>query len=188
MKISLRKANAIQLLINEQINEPFSGSTKVSKFDSAPQEVLSKAGQELVHKMGVKFNLIAALFSIRKKVASKSAEVGVAALLTDLAENEKKTAYFKQLASSTPAPKFEVVIAALEDIKKEQTVNSYRPRVDSVEVSLVDQKSIDDFKKSIVELRKEKQKISDKLLHLNVSSEIELDEAEVAVLTNYDIL
>lgn len=187
MKISLRKANALQLFILEQINEPFVGSVTVNKFDN-PIEVIGNAGGELIHKIGVKFNLIQVLFSLRKKVGAKSAEVGIADLLTDLAENEKKAAFFRQLASSKPTAKTEVILAAVEDLKKEVPTASYYSRKESVEVSLLAKDAIESYAKSVVTLRKEKQALSDKLLHLNVSSEIELSKEEVAVLTNYNIL
>jgi len=192
MKLSLRKANALQQVIQEGINEAFVGEVTISKFDNG-NALISEATDKLTTTIDKKFNLIEVLFAIRKKVALKNSEVGVDALLTDLAENERKTAFIKQLASTKVfAPQKDVLEKALADLQKEEspaTTNIYgRPQSRSLSVSLLDKKTVEGYTKSVNLLRKEKTAISDKLLHLNVSSEIELDAKEIEVLKKYDIL
>jgi hypothetical protein len=57
-----------------------------------------------------------------------------------------------------------------------------------VEVPLLTKEFVETHRKSAVDIRKEKQKLSDMLLHLNVSTEIELSPFEETVLTKYDII
>lgn len=186
MKLSLRKANALQVLIQEGIDERFVGIATINKFED-PSSVIEAAGKELILTIGKKFDLIDVLFSIRKKVGKAGADAGIADLLTDLALNEKQSAFFKQLASTTQfAVPVEQVQSALEELRKDTTQSGYRR--ESISVGLLNKETVDKYKSAINKLRKQKQDISDKLLHLNVSTEIELDATEVQVLKQYEIL
>lgn len=190
MKITLRKANALQLVVQEQLNEKIEGELVVGKFDNA-EELITEATEKLTANIEKKFDLLETLFSIRKKIAVTNAESGINALLTDLAGNERHVAFLKQLTSTKVfTPKPEVLEKALEDLRKDApaTATSYYREKTSISVSLLDKETVESYSKSLTTLRKEKQTISDKLLHLNLASNIELDEKEVTVLTKYDIL
>lgn len=187
MKISLRKANALQLLLKEQIKEPFVGSVLVGKYDT-PSEVIAAATAKLHATLSKKENLVDALFSIRTKVGDASAKVGISSLLTDLAKLEAKSAFLKQLSGSKPAPKLETVEATLVDMKKESASSSSYYRETTVDVPLFTKEEIENFTNELMNVRKSKQSISDKLLHLNVSTEIELDKDEVKVLTDFNLI
>ncbi len=186
MKVSLRKANAVQLLINEKLAVATVAVATISKYDKVA-EALVEAQTKLYGGIAEKFDLIGLLFSIREKVAHAGMTAGIAKLLTALARNEKETAFVKQLEISSPLKftpsQISEIIADLATQK-----DSYGRTKDAVTVGLLPQSAIDDYKTTIGTLRKEKTTISDKLLHLNVSTEIELDEKEVAVLKKYDIL
>lgn len=186
MKISLRKANALQGLINEQIAEKFDGNVTITKYDDVEMSInVGLAALESI--ITKKFDLIGVLFSLRKKVGKASSDAGIADLLTDLAENEKLSAFFKQLASTTqfslPAVQVKQILADVVNQK-----DAYGRSKDAITMSLLSKSSVEAYKVSISALRKAKQHFSDKLLHLNVSTEIELDEKEVTVLKKYDIL
>lgn len=186
MKISLRKANALQGLINEQIAEKFDGTVTISKYDTV-ETAIETGTLNLTATIEKKFDLISTLFSLRKKVGEASAIAGIAALLTDLAENEKQSAFFKQLASTTafalPTAQVKQILADLANQK-----DAYGRTKDAVTMNLLTKTEVESYKASVSTLRKQKQVLSDKLLHLNVSTEIELDEKEVSVLKKYDIL
>ena len=116
MKISLRKANAIQLLINEQINTPFVGAVSINKFDD-PLVVVEQAGAEFIDTLNKKFDLIEVLYKIRSQVAVVGQVAGVADLLTQQAFLSKKEAFLKQLAGTTKyAPTKEQLDAQLADL------------------------------------------------------------------------
>jgi hypothetical protein len=186
MKVSLRKANALQLLINEQINEGFVGTTTISKYDVV-SDALQIADEKLAQTIAKKFSLIEVLYSLRTKVGEASASAGIAKLLTELALNEKTSAFLKQLASTTAfALDAKTISAIIADAVAQK--DSYGRSKDAVTVSLLTKETVEKYKSDINKLRKAKQSISDKLLHLNVSTEIELDEKEVSVLKKYEIL
>jgi hypothetical protein len=186
MKISLRKANALQTTIQEAINEPFVGNVMISKYDNV-DTVYNTASKVLEDTIEKKFCLIDVLYSIRKKVGEASASCGVAELLTNLANNEKTAAFAKQLAA-TPYPTIvkEQISKILTDLAEQK--DSYGRIKDALNMSLLSKETIDSYKSTVNVLRRQKQTISDKLLNLNVSTEIELDENEITVLKKYDIL
>jgi hypothetical protein len=189
MKLSLRKANALQGVIAEQLGEQTVGEVSVGKYD-VPDVVIAEATDKLTETLAKKFDLIDVYYSIRQKVGAASAAAGIADLLTDLAKVERQTAFLKQLASTrTFAPKIEAVEKALADLReKKADGTSYYRVAESVNVSLLSKEQVEGYAKAINGARKEKNKISDKLLHLNVSTEIELDEKEVSILNKYEIL
>ena len=186
MKISLRKANALQGIINEQIAEKFEGTVTISKYDDV-ETAIDSGTVALSATIEKKFSLIETLFSIRKKVGQASAEVGISDLLTDLAENEKTVSFLKQLASTTvfalPVKQVETILADVVSQK-----DAYGRSKDAVTMNLLTKTQVEEFKADVSTYRKAKQALSDKLLHLNVSTEIELDETETDVLKKYDIL
>lgn len=189
MKVSLRKANALQLVIQEQIGEKFVGDAVIGKFDNAAS-VIEEASNKLTATVDKKFDLIDVYFSIRQKVGAAGAKAGINDLLTDLAKIERQVAFLKQLASTSSfMPKLEVVEKALTELREAKSEQrNYYGAKESVSVSLLSKEAVEGYAKNINTARKEKNKISDKLLHLNVSTEIELDEKEVSVLNKYDIL
>jgi hypothetical protein len=185
VKISLRKANALQILINEQINAPIVGTATINKFDE-PLAVVTEAGDLLITSITQKFDLINVLYYIRKEVAKAGNDAGVAALLTEQALLSKKEAFLKQLASTTQfAPTKEAIDAQLAEIKAPKT-DRYSPT--SFTVGLLKKEVVESFKKNLVTIRKEKQKINDKLLHLNVTTEIDLPESVENILKQYEII
>jgi hypothetical protein len=188
MKISLRKANALQLVIQEQINEQFIGTVAVGKYDEAEPTIVA-AKDKLTELVDKKFNLIDVLYSIREKVGDASAKAGIATELTQLALVERKQAFFKQLAGTKVfTPKLDVVEKALTELREQSKGEKAYYAKDAIEVSLLDKETVEQYNKNVNTARKLKQTISDKLLHLNVSTEIELDENEVSLLNKYEIL
>jgi hypothetical protein len=186
MKISLRKANALQMLIAEKLGVRVVDTVTITKYDNVT-DALVAAQKELEEAVVSKFELMDVLYAIREKVAVAGMNVGIAKLLTDLARNEKEAAFLKQLEAASPL-KFtnEQIVSILADLVNQK--DAYGRTKDAVTVGLLEPKVIDTYKSKITTLRKEKTAISDKLLHLNVSTEIELDEKEVTVLNKYDIL
>lgn len=186
MKVSLRKANALQQLVQSELNDSISAVATIGRFDN-PEAVVNEAALKLIAAVDKKILLTDVLYSIRKKVSAAGATSGVSDLLADLAANEKRSQFIRELAKVTQfAQDKETVLAALEQLKTEK--DAYGRYNNSFNVGLLTKETVDKYKSTVNTLRREKQTISDKLLHLNVATEIELDESEVAVLTKYEIL
>jgi hypothetical protein len=189
MKLTLRKANALQLLINESIGST-SISTQVSigKYDD-PKLAIIHAASIFQAALDKTRYLLAVLYSIRQKVSNESHEAGVSAILSEVAHIDKLAAVLKPLASvSSFAPDENVLFEAHADLKKEQPVNSYSPRSNSFTTGAIPQGWIPTYLKEVSDLRKRKQSLSDKLLDLNIRHEIELSEEEETVLKKYDLI
>src|ERR1017187_9694212 len=76
MKISLRKANAVQGLINEQINQKFGNGVSISKYADVAK-VIKENVTDIENTITKKFDLIVVLYSLREKVANAGHEAGV---------------------------------------------------------------------------------------------------------------
>lgn len=186
MKVSLRKANAIQLLINEQINAPLFSTVSINKFDE-PLSVETEAADKLLAAIDQKSELIGTLYYIRRSVANAGHDAGIADLLTEQALISKKEQIFRELAlTSKFASTKETLDAQLAELKAPVIAGGYR--APTFEVGLLNKDTIESYRKATVTLRKEKQKINDKLLHLNVTTEIDLPAGIENVLKKYEII
>ena len=81
----------------------------------------------------------------------------------------------------------EVIKGRLDKIKNRKDDDSYSYR-DSISTSIIGKEQIAQAKAEIKKLKKEKQKINDENLDLNVKTEIPLSEETVKVLTEEGIL
>lgn len=189
MKITLRKASAIQLLINEFLNGSTIGtSVSIGRYDD-PAAVTAKASETFNGALVQKLALTKTLYSLRKKVSAASQVAGIPDILADIALTDKHSAILRPLATvSKFAPGADVIAAQLADLKAEvANANSYSRR-DSFDISILSVPQVQEFMGDLSTLRKRKQNLSDKLLELNIKNEIELDEAEEKVLKAYDLV
>jgi len=188
MKLTLRKANALQLLINEQINTTaLNTSVTVIRYDDPVKLVLS-AVEKFEEAFLKKLALLAVLYSVRQKVSDASQKAGVPAILSEVARIDKVTGVLKPLAElAVFAPEEEALKEAFSDLKKDAPVNAYS-RKDSFTTGIIPQKWVPGYAKEVSDLRKQKQKLSDKLLELNIQNQIELSLTEEEVLKRYDLI
>lgn len=188
MKLTLRKANAIQLLINEQLNtkavNAFVTIGKYSDVDTAVKEASTVFDASVTFKL----NLIEVLYAIRELVSDASNSVGVSSILTDLAKINKIEALFKTVSETTNFyPGTEAIKQQHHDLRNAIQTSTFR-QADSFSVSLLSKQAVELYGKNLSELRKKKQKLSDKLLELNIKTEIELADKFADILTAYDIV
>ena len=189
MRLTLRKANALQLLINESIAATsISTQVSVGKYDD-PVLAVIHAGEIFQASLGKTRSLLGVLYSIRQKVSDTGRWAKVSEVLTEIAHIDKLTSVLKPLANvSSFAPTEEVLRAAHADLKNEQPVNSYSGRRDAFTTGAIPQGWLPAYVKEISDLRKQKQSLSDRLLEINTQHTIELSDDEAAVLTKYDLI
>lgn len=189
MKLTLRKANALQLLINEQISATsISTQVSVGKYDD-PIAAVIHAGEVFQASLAKTRFLLEVLYSIREKVAKSSHAAGVSTILSEVAHIDKLTGVLKPLASTSSfAPAENVLLEAHADLKKEVSQASYSQRAGAFQTGAIPQGWIPAYLKEISELRKRKQSLSDKLLELNIQNEIELAGNEEEILKKYDLI
>lgn len=190
MKITLRKADAIQKLINEKINEsPLATKVTINRFD-VPSEKFDQAVAKFKKVYAQKVVLLEVLYVIRKKVATAGAKAGIADLLAERALLDKSVLLLKPLADMEEfAPSVGTLALQHEDLVEEKSGKSeYRGRRESFEVSIVDRNEVSTWTQMISESRKAKQALSDRLLDLNVRTEIELEPDVEQVLHKHGII
>jgi hypothetical protein len=190
MKINLRKANALQLSVQEAIKSiKFDTDVKVNEFQVA-EDVIAKAREDFAANQERHRGLLNSLYDIRKAVSRANSAQGVDVKLADVALMDKKIQYLADLAGKTVRESVEVVAGKMDRLRnrKEDTRNLYYGHDASVDTSIFTQEDIAGFRTAVSMGKKAKQKLQDELLDINVRTEIELGADAVTVLTAEGLL
>lgn len=188
MNITLRKANAVQLSINEMIKGlTFETSVKLNEFEDATAQIDAVRDVFDTHR-ATRTKLVDALYEIRKAVAVANADAGINDMLAEVAQLEKEIQFYNTFATKTARLSDAVIEGKMEKIKNMGEESRLYGRYDTVDTSIFTKEEIEDFKRTVADLKRQKQKLQDTLLELNVRTEIELDEETVRFLERADIL
>jgi hypothetical protein len=190
MKINLRKANALQLAIQDTIkNIKFDTEVKINEFQVAEDEI-AKARENFAAKQERHRGLLNSLYDIRKAVSQANSTQGVDVKLADVALMDKKIQYLADLAGKTVRDSVEVVAGKMAKLcnRKEDSRSLYYGHDATVDTSIFTQEDIAGFRIAVSMGKKAKQKLQDELLEINVRTEIELSADAVSVLTTEGLL
>jgi hypothetical protein len=187
MKLTLRKANAIQVAINEMIKGlDLSTSVTLNEFEEVQEQIDAVRNRFWTHA-ATRNKLTMALYEIRAKVARANAESGINDHLANVAYLEKQISHNTMLASKGAQTALRVLngqVKKLSEIKEDGYGYSRR----DVVTSIFTEEEVEDFKRTAADFKREKQRIQDLLLELNVQTEIQLDEETARFLEKADIL
>jgi hypothetical protein len=188
MKITLRKANALQQTILDTIkNNQLNNMVTFNEFENV-SEKFDKANKDYLTAFEVNNDLYVSLYTIRKLVGKANANQ-INDLLSDVALIEKTIHLHQNIATSAPATAINIVEGKLDKIKNNtDTTRSVYGRADEVTTTVCTEGNISIAKKNVSTFKKEKQKIQDKILELNIKTEIELPDNVVETLTKAGIL
>jgi hypothetical protein len=190
MKINLRKANALQLSIQEAIKSiKFDTEVKVNEFQVAEDEI-ARLRNDFAAKQERHRGLLNSLYDIRKAVSQANSAQGVDIKLADVALMDKKIQYLAELAGKTVRDSVEVVAGKMEKLRnrKEDTRSLYYGHDATVDTSIFTQEDIAGFRTAVSLGKKAKQKLQDELLEINVRTEIDLSADVITVLTTEGLL
>ena len=190
MKINLRKANALQLSIQDAIKGiKFDTEVKVNEFQVAEDEIACMRN-DFAAKQERHRGLLNSLYDIRKAVSQANSAQGVDVKLADVALMDKKIQYLVDLAGKTVRDSVEVVAGKMEKLRnrKDDTRSLYYGHDATVDTSIFTQEDIAGFRTAVSMGKKAKQKLQDELLEINVRTEIELSADAVTVLTTEGLL
>lgn len=178
MKVTLRKANALQAAIVEAIaGLELATDVAINEFEK-PTAKIDEAQNKFSTHMATRSKLLGVQYEIRRAVAHANAEAGINDLLADVAMVEKDIALYTRLAKVRPALENDVIVGKLGKIKG-RGEDQYFGREDIVQTSIFNEAAIEEFKAKLAALKKQKASLQDSLLELNVQTEIEVsDEAE----------
>ena len=187
MKLTLRKANAIQAAINEMIKGlDLSTTVTFNEFEGVEEQIQTVRDRFWTHA-ATRNKLVLALYEIRAKVAQANAESGINDHLANVAYLEKQISYNTMLAGKGAQTALRVLngqVKKLSEVKEDGY--SYTRR--DVVTSIFSEDEINDFKRKVADSKREKQNLQDTLLELNVQTEIELEEGTATFLEKADIL
>jgi len=189
MNITLRKANALQTAIQEHIKSiDIKTSVSMNEFQ-LPFDEISHARETLIANDKRRADLTATLYVIRAQVGDANSASGVSAQLAQAAYIDKRVAQLKTLVDSKASDSLDVVVGKLDKIrndKGESRRSIYAS--DTVDTGVLDAAQIDQFKTDMQMLKKQKQTINDKVLELNIRTEITLSDSDVALLKQEQLI
>lgn len=188
MKLTLRKANALQLSILEHINViDMSPNVQLSEFDDI-SNVIDTRRETVFANIDRKIVLTNAIYKLRKLVSVANHVSGIDDVLNETASIDKKLrVYTTLIQESQPMIEKSIIEAKLNKIRSRTSETTYFGN-DSVASSVFSLQEIENFGKEVLALKKRKQALKDQLLELNIKSEIELDSPTVTVLKMENIL
>lgn len=187
MKVSLRKANALQAAITEALASlDLATEVAINEFEK-PTAKISEAKERFTLQCRTRDGLLVSVYQIRNEVSNVNASVGINHLLASVALVDKEISFYSKLAKVNPALETDVIVGKIGKIKS-RTDSDYYGREDTVRTSIFNELEIEGFKSRVVELKKQKVSLQDKLLELNVSSEIELSQQTVDILNAAGII
>jgi hypothetical protein len=182
MKITLRKANALQNTIQDHIKTiDVKTSISLNEFQTVEGEIAVARGA-LVESDLRRAKLTKVLYGIRARVGRANVESGVSDLLAEAAFVDKRLGHLKGLTESKAAESYVVLNGKLEKLRNTDAKNRMYGYNDNVDTGVLDNVQIEAYKADMRSLKKEKQSINDRVLELNVRTEIELDADTVALL------
>ena len=177
MKITLRKANALQNSINELLKNINSVDTvSLNEFEDAEGKV-SAAQAESFNAFQRQVNLVDALYDIRSNVASANNNAGITEMLTKVARLDKLIAINQKMAERTVRMSEEVLAGKLNRIRnsKDEGRSLVYDRYSEVTTGIATEANNQSYKQVVAEHKRAKQILQDMILEANVRTEIILD-------------
>lgn len=189
MKISLRKANALQMAVNESIkNLEFNQNIILNEFQD-PAKELEVASKKFAANINRRFALFHALYDIRKSVSNANTDKGISETLADIAHLEKDIVFFGNFSKTPVSVDLAVINGKLEKMRnRADTADTYYPDQQVVTTTIFTHGELAGFATIVKTAKKQKQKLQDELLELNIRTEVELSETVVSTLTAEGIL
>jgi hypothetical protein len=182
MKITLRKANAVQNSIQEAIkNLKVNREIELNEFQNVEAE-LDRAVAALNAAIVRRDNLVTALYAVRAQVGAANASAGIDQKLTEAALIDRRIGFAEETAKSAEMTALDVVKGKLEKLRNTEAKGRMYGYSETVSTSVVTVEAITAAKAQVLALKKDKQKINDEVLELNIRTEITLDDTVVQTL------
>jgi hypothetical protein len=187
MKVTLRKANALQAAITEAVAAlDITTDVTINEFER-PTAKIEEAKNKFTTHMATRSKLMGVLYEIRRSVARANAEAGINDHLADVAMIEKDIALYTRLSKLRPALENDVIVGKLGKIKG-RSEDQFYGREDVVQTSIFTEAEVEEFKTTLAALKKQKVSLQDSLLELNVQTEIEVSEESEKLLARAGII
>lgn len=187
MKISLRKAKVIQEDLRDVLKQLAApANIKITEYTQDIDAAIATGLENYKSAVANRLELDTLLFYIRQQVGISNAASGIDSLLTQISALTAKIDTLSGISSDTPA--LSEVKARVARIQETSMRDRGYGFVDHVLVNVLDQTSINLYQDMASEFKKERTKLKDKVLELNIRTEIELDEVQCTLLKQYRVL
>ena len=189
IKVSLRKANALQVNINDLLkNIAIKPSIEISEFVD-PVQTLQAANDALMAADVRRSDLLMALYSIRATIGIANFNSGIGNRLSHLAYIDKRLSQLDTLtAESSQIKDLAIITGQLEKIRNRREEHRLYGYENTVSSGVLQAQQMESIRSIMRELKKQKQKLNDELLELNVRTEIALTDEVEAVIVKEGIL
>lgn len=193
MEINLRKANAVQAEIRRALSAVHvNDKVTVNEYTVDTAAEVAKVTAEFEAAVVRKAGLTNALFNIRKAVASANATAGVNVILTDVERIDALIAIEQSVAVQKVGMSLGEINARLEKFRNAPAQDArsaiYGDRYNNVETSVVTEQAVVSAKQEVKNLRRQRQNLQDKLLALNINTNITLSAEDEAILREEGIV
>lgn len=187
MKLTLRKANAVQAAINESIKGlDLNTTVTLNEFQTIAEQIQTVRDQFFTAR-DTRSDLMKALYEIRASVAQANTSAGINDMLANVAYAEKVISFNTALASKGAQTAMEVLNGQVKkNAEAKDDIYSHSRR--DVTTSIFTDVEVEGFKRIAADYKRTKQRLQDELLERNVQTTIELTEASVAALKAADIV
>ena len=187
MKLTLRKANAVQANINEALKSlQLETQVTLNEFEGVVSQI-DAVRERFFANNNARKELVFALYEIRSKVAQANAEAGINDMLTNVAYLEKEISHNNSMAAKGEQTSLKVLNGqVLKNVGSKDDPYGYNRR-DAV-TSIFTKEEIAEFRKVASDSKRIKQRLQDELLALNIKTEIVLSENTALLLTKETIL
>jgi hypothetical protein len=155
----------------------------LNEFQEIATEI-EKANKVLFENDARRHKLLLSYYNIRGLVGAANATAGIDLALTKAAFVDKRIAQLEELTRLSPHTDIAVLTGKIEKIKndKGESRRSIYGYSDTVNTTVVSQQQIADAKAEVLNLKKQKQKLNDEVLELNIKTEVPLTDEVVATL------
>lgn len=176
MKITLRKAALLQTSLQEVINKiELRTSIDLNEYTDATNKYV-KAHAQFENSLKKKKQAIGVLYTIRRLISVANAESGINQLLTDIAEQQALISTMSSIPCDNITLPWEEITGRLDKLKSaplnERSVMHSMPV--AVNTSLISQADAAQLKKDMQAARKQKQNLQDRVLELNIRTDIDI--------------
>lgn len=187
MKLTLRKANAVQAAINEAIKGlDLDTTVTLNEFEEVKDQIQT-VRDRFFAAHDTRTDLMKVLYEIRAKVAQANASAGINDMLSSVAQAEKIIGFNTMLAGKGAQTSLRVLNGQVKK-NAEAKDEGYGYSRRDVSTSIFTDDEVEGFKRTAADYKRTKQRLQDELLERNVQTTIELTEASVAALKAADIV
>lgn len=190
-KISLRKASALQKVITELMASiEIKTTIEINEFQDV-EIMLTKGAEDLLKNDVRRSDLLMSYYTLRGLVSTANANQGINLRLGEAAYIDKRIAQLTPLTQATAVvADAGVLLGKLDKIRNRPADSraSLYGRDEEVSTGVLPENQVEAIRKVVSDLKKQKQKLNDEVLELNVRTEVELTPEVEAVLQREGVI